>query len=1348
MAGNFIPKFIYKKYLENETAGKLNGTAMFVDVVGFTSMTQDLIEHGKAGAEVLSEVIYQIFEPIIDSVYIGDGWIISFEGDALTAVFPDSDRESAIRSACEIQRLLNQITLNTEYGEFPLQIRIGLSSGEIEWSIIESESQNTFYFRGSAIDKCSQCEHQAEPGEIIIDKDLKNEIKESIRAEKKNEKYYLIKNFKEKEKRVPSFKSVKIDESVISQFIPEAILNLRELGEFRNIVSLFISFSGDGNLDEFIKNIIKKVHRYGGYFNKVVFGDKGGIMLIIFGAPTAIEKSALRASDFALHLISSSEDFNIRMGITSGVVYAGMVGGGNRMEYTVLGEVVNLSARLALKASPGDMYMGENFKKRIEKEFRVKNMGTHELKGIKKEISIYSLKEKKHSEYSFYKGDFIGREKELEALKDSIEPMNENKFGGIIYIDGSAGIGKSRLIYELENELGKENYNWFYLPCDDVLRESFNPVVSFLKNYFEQKEENPEKENKKQFTIKFNSLTDKIDDETLKKELKRVKSIIGGLINLHWKDSLYEKLDPRGRYDNTLNAIKNLIKAESMIKPSVLIIEDGQWIDGETEEFLSMLVRNVENYPFTVILPARPEEDGSFFRLDLKDVKIKNIELAHLTAESSRTLVKEKLGGKPSPVLLKNVLERSEGNPFYIEQIILYLQDRKMLTEEKEVYDLKEKNFSIPGKISSVIISRIDRLEEKLKRTVKTASVLGKEFSVKVLSLMLDGKSIMNEIKQGEERLIWRAISELMYVFHHALIRDITYEMQLKKTLRRLHRLAAETMENLYKIDIEPHLGKIAHHYERAGVSEKAEEYLERAGDYAAGEYRNEEALGFYNRLYPYLEKDRKKLEINRKRGKILELTGRWDRAEDVFKECLKMSEKLKDDEKIAESKNNLGSVLFMKGKYQEALSLARESLQIFKELKNKKGMLSSLEILVVTRTHQADYDKAMEYLKQRLKIAKKIGDEEIIGSVNGDMAVIYVERGKHEKAMVYYKKQLKSAEKLENMRSIGVVVGNLGNLYYRLGDYRKAMDCYMRKLKISQELGYRRGACIAYGNAGNIYFCHEEYDRALEYYNKQLEISRELGDRYSQGVAFGQIGRVYFRKGDYDRAMEYFQKDLKMSEELNDKFGIGFQTGNIGKIHFNLGNYEKAMECFNKKLKISRELKDLLHESDSIFHIAEINKTREEYEKADKNYRKAIKIARELGNKYHLCEFLQRTAEFRLLRGEIKKAGLLNEKAYHIAREINRPDVVFHSKLLSCRLLSRKDKKKEAVSCLKDLLKEWEEDSIRAITYYELYKINNKEEFRKNALDLYRKLIKKTNKIEYKQKIDRLTSPPSTGKN
>lgn len=1278
-----IPDFIAEKYKQNKTSGSFEAAIMFIDISGFTAMTQELMKTGKEGAEVLSEIINNIFTPAINTIYVHKGFISTFAGDAFTAVFisagNEDKTENILKAAVKIKKIFNLIgEVSTKFGNFKLSVKIGLSYGTTDWGIIWGSKFSTYFFKGEAIIKSIDAQSAAELNEIICEESIVSNVQKSdeLKLTKKEDNHFILSSYEPAGKSgFVSIRENQEDYDNVEQknFIPQSVFKHKSAGEYRGVISCFVAFNQCEGWQTAVSRIIDSAIDYGGYFNKIDFYSGGAYALILFGAPIAKENLNIRACEFALTiqnpaLTSDIPDFKTKIGLTYETVFAGFIGSDKRCEYSVLGMSVNLAARFMVHAQGRDILIDKYLYRNTESNFESRFWHEYLFKGFKDEIPVFRLFAKTSDKSSsMYQGEMVGREEETVLLLEHLFRENNTDFGGVIYIDGIAGIGKSRLVNELKNlpEV-QEKYQWLYLPCDEILRKNLNPLVYFLRNYFSQSDQNSERMNKIYFNHKLKQTIGKTDDKIIKSELQRTKSILGALLNLHWENSVYEHLDSEGRYENTLFAVKNLIKAESLIKPVIIEIEDGHWIDPDSKKFLQLFVRNITKFPINIITTSRNNDDGSGFVFDLPDTEEKRIQLKYLSSEQSKNLVFTKISGlytealKPEDIPKSTydiIVEKSDGDPFYIEQIVLYLSENNLISEN---YTITEKFFKIPSSINTLIISRIDRLNSELKEIVKTASVLGREFAVNILTKMLNNKEIQPYLVEGEKETIWAMVNDLRYIFKHALIRETVYEMQLKQSLRETHLLAAETMEELYTDDLSKVYGELANHFEKAEKEDKIFEYFEKAGDSAKDKYMNELALDYYSRLIFYLTGYDEKVNLHTlvllKKTNILKLTGEWSKAEESYTEALLLSKDINDEilraeiniqlgdlykqksendkaefylgaaEKIFDKSGNksglarvfgmLGKIAFFKGNHNEATKLFEQQLLFAKEAKIDCETAKAYGNIGLVNFHKGNYKDAMKYYRLRLNIANETNDIREVCTTYGDIGIILRNQGDIEGAMQHFEKQQILAEEFGDKRSSANAIGRMGLIFAGQGKYKKAITCHNTHLQIAEELGDNHGISRAKGNIGNLKLYQGDYDGAMGNYLAQLNITQKLEDKRGTSIVLGNIGLIYDLQGNFDKAMEYYKKQLILAEELQDKRSISIAVVNMGNVYRDLEKYEEAMECFDKKLTIAKELNDKIGISIAVGNIGVVHRKTKNFAEAMQCFEEQLTLAKELGDK------------------------------------------------------------------------------------------------------------------------------------
>ncbi len=600
-----VPEFILQQRSAGASRGAFEAACLFVDITGFSAMTDALMEHGQAGAEALAGVMRSAFEPLIAAVFEFGGFVATHGGDSFMAVFRqegESDEFLARSLAAAVticQRAAAHPIFATPYGHSTVTAEIGLSAGEVRWGILEAVDRlrAAFYFAGAAIDGAVAAEHDGGPGQVVLHRALRPRLGERITTTPAGEHFRLISVDGPLPNARP-FVTHPVDAEAAAVFYPALPLDQAFGAEFRQVTHLFVSLPGirtEAQLDGFMQIVFGLLDRYGGLL-KLQFGDKGVHLLVTWGAPVAYEKDIQRALSFVLDLQTETA-LPINAGVTYLSAHAGFAGSELSEEYAVFGRGVNLAARFMTTAPRGEVWLDEHIARRAETEFEIEYVGERSFKGFTQPEKVYRLLERKELVETFYRGALTGRDPELHALADFVEPLWASRRRGddvmpMLVVWGEAGAGKSRLVHEFIATLqkdGRRRFGSFVAQSDVILRESLNPFRYWLKNYFGISEGLAEARNKRAFNRVVDDLIAATPDARLKDELDRTRSFLGALVGLYWPDSLYEQLDPQARHDNTLLALAALIQAAGLVEPVILVIEDVHWLDTDSQAFLLRL---------------------------------------------------------------------------------------------------------------------------------------------------------------------------------------------------------------------------------------------------------------------------------------------------------------------------------------------------------------------------------------------------------------------------------------------------------------------------------------------------------------------------------------------------------------------------------------------------------------------------------------------------------------------------------------------------------------------------------------------------------------------------------------
>ncbi len=1194
---SLIPDFIHNQYKNNQFAGEFIAAALFVDIAGFTSLTETLAQYHRDGAETLTSILNHTLGPHVAEVHRRGGIIPLFAGDAFVAIFPADEAafnkdialqraaEQAIQTAFAIQTYFqNASIVKTEHGDFEIGVKIGLSTGSVQWGIPGEAPHYAFYFRGPAIDNCTSAQQEAQVGQIVADKLFISGLPDQVSAKPgSNENYFQLLAY-QADTPPPARQLTAFEAEDLHSFIPEAILDMTTNAEFREVAPVFISFDAPNNIKQFhpfTNEVIKLANQYGGYFSQIEFGDKGGVFVVLFGAPVAYENQVERAAEFLHAMQRHNFEIRWRAGITFGIVWAGIRGAPERCEYGTVGDAVNLASRLAMKADWGKIWVDESVNLRLTQKYWLGALGEFPVKGKQKNVPVYQLFHKKEaSQDAYYNGEFIGRDYELAQLLDWTMPIFNGRFGGIVYVHGETGTGKSRLVHEFRRRLmGKYYPSTFYCPSEEIMRTSLNPFKSFLRSYFRQSGDKTREDNQYSFDTVFDYFLQQIpthhpDASEIKQELVRTRSILAAMVDIHWEDSLYESLEPKLRFENSLSAFKNFVKAAALSRPVIIQIENGQWLDPDSRRLLATLSRNVDNYAIIIICVNRYLDDGGKVEFEVDaSVQQQHLEVTPLDLQSIHQMVVQMLEGEVTKTAVAFLAVKSEGNPFYLEQLVLDLYERGLFYKNNAgIFDLRSVyDQDIPTNINTLLLSRLDRLENEVKHVVRTATVLGQEFELRVLSHMLKGDpQLINKVQVAEEKQVWTEKQSLHYLFQSTLLRDAAYSMQLRVRLRELHKLAAEGIENLFSDDLTPYFADLAYHYDAADLAEQAISWYIKAGKHAAERYANEEAITHFSRALT-LTRDKDlstRYDLLLQREKIYALIGNNAEQTADLEQLNQIADVLQDKFKLIEVslRHALYSVAI--GEYETAVTRAQDTTLLAQKHGDKRSEIDSQLCWGRALLRQGKYELAEQQFQQILHQAADTSQNVVADSLR-NLGIISVDLGEFEKAKTYYQKALKIYQDLHDQTGTTTTLNNLGVLYWTLDNYQEARKYYQEALTLYREMGNRKGEGMVLGNLGILLMTYGDYANALSYNQSALFIAQEIGIRLGQCFACLNLGLTYLFQDAIKEAQHYSELALKIAEEMGGVRFQGYAWTNLGHVLLHQGKPEEAQNAYRKALQV-----------------------------------------------------------------------------------------------------------------------------------------------------------------------------------
>ncbi|MEO7913689.1 MAG: adenylate/guanylate cyclase domain-containing protein [Roseiflexaceae bacterium] len=1002
-----------------------------------------------------------------------------------------------------------------------------------------------------------------------------------------------------------------------------------DTGEFRPVTVLFANFfpfsvtldllgedcdTAVNVLNAYYRRAQEVVHRYGGIVNKVdmyTFGDK---LMALFGAPTANEDDPLRAARAALDLRSAlaqanQEIFDLlnpqigrliqvdpqflkqRVGLNTGVVFAGQVGSARRHEYTVMGQHVNLAARLMSAAEEGAVIVSPATRRLIERHIAMQELAPVKLKGIEEPVliaqALHPYEIAQDARRGVARPQLVGREQEMQRMIAEARAALGSS-GRIIALAGEAGAGKTRLIEDAlqrlvmlsgDHENGIPPFFPYSVECQSYEQNTAYAVIrELLRQFFNlHLAENAAA----QLTIVERRVAE------LAPNVARFTPLLGDLLGVTFDDTpLTAALTPEQRHDRAQELVEALLVADAAKRPLMLIIDDLHWADASSLDLLARLLRRAPQVPLLLLLGYRMEPPIAEPWRELEYCA--RIEVRELSPESSTDLMRALLLGEP-PAELTALIERTQGNPFFVEEVVRGLVESGALARDASGWRLTRAldESAVPDSIEGVITARLDRLEDRSREVLQVAAVVGRRFPYPVLSGVVARRDgLLDQLQQlSEAELILPEEIErdLAYLFRHALTRDVAYEAILYARRRELHRRVARRIEELNPDRLDEQLALLARHYLLAEEWEPAFDYHLRAGRQAQGRYANREAIALYERA----------LQIVARLG-----TGDW--ALGTVSTVDSLSPIANPQSPIIELHERLGVVQALIGEYDTALEHYQAALDLLQQQADAAidGLVRLHHHIARVYAGRGDFETALEWIERALTLASQIQSLELAGCLDLGASILQ-RQGRYGPAIEWGERALQLAESLDSPRNQALALKRIGGTYRNMGENARALDILERCLTIYEQVQDLAGKADAHNDLANVCFELGRLAEARRHYEAGAEIKEAIGDVYGQGMIANNLGNTLKLQDDMDGAITQYQRSLEIFERLGSRYATGVLHMNLGATYIQRGDLKSAEERLRQSADLFNQVgaEDFLPELER--YLAELHLLRDELPKA-----------------------------------------------------------------------------------------------------------------------------------------------------
>jgi predicted ATPase/class 3 adenylate cyclase len=1001
------------------------------------------------------------------------------------------------------------------------------------------------------------------------------------------------------------------------------LAGLEAKGQRRHVTILFVDLSGFTSLSEkmdseelyslieqYIRILVNDVYKYEGTVDKLT----GDGLMALFGAPIAHENNAERALRAAIEMredvfrLSESDanlsgaDLNVHIGLNSGPVIVGGVGSNMLMNYTAIGDSVNMSKRLEENAGPGMILVSENVYRQTKELFEYQALSPLSLKGISQPVPAYTLMGSK-SKPGVVRGleglhaPMIGRENEMVQLSQMVARLAADRQGGLALVMGEAGLGKTRLVRELRSGLAPnalkvlEGHSLTYRKS--IAYWIFQDVVRSLLNIASDVPE----------TVLRQALHDKVQ-EVLSNGVEYTLPYLEHLMSLKLSDPQAEErlsyLTPEQLRQQTFLAFRDLLRAEANRVPLLVVLEDFHWADETSIDLFFFMFDVLRKAPIMIIAVSRSFESEVPALIQTRarqrlGENFRCVQLEPLPPEQSKQLFYSLLAIPNLPdELREQIIQRSSGSPFYLEEILRMLIETNVIYRDGEFWKLTPgadaSTIGVPDTLQGLILARFDRLNLPQKRLLQTAAVIGYQFNLQVLKLVMPGgneRDLQSVLKLLVEREFIVPRSNPMengYVFKNVIVSDTIYGTLLQRDRRELHARVADAIEEHYAGRLDSQVELLASHFLRGARLERALYYLILAGQKAARGYANEQARQQFEQALSLMTKidysTQQALQIHIGLGDVLVIIGEYQAGRDHYQVAL---ETISDED-------------------QQQFAAESVSLQ---------------RMIATTFERQGDYEKSLSRLHRA---------SQILSMYHLDLPV--------EQARIF---------------------NDMGWIYFRRGKTDQAETCLNQALELGRVTNQIDVIASIYNRLGGVFFQKEKFEQAVEYVHLSLELREKIGDIAAVARSYNNLGLLDWKRGNWDTALENFDQALRLQLNLGDVEGMIELNTNIGMLQLDRGNIDEARRCLSEALSTAQQIGHTYLVGLLSMNISNLYVFVENWPVALDYARRSLSSFKEIGTTDHLVELYAYTGLAWLGLGALDEAYKWGQDAINLFEQLGK---------------------------------------------------------------------------------------------
>jgi class 3 adenylate cyclase/tetratricopeptide (TPR) repeat protein len=1218
----------------------LSGSLMFCDISGFTAMSENLARLGKEGAELMAGVLNRFFERMIALAGGWGGAQMKFGGDAMLLLYSgEGHAERAAAAGLEMQAAMADFKhLVVGPDTYRLRMRIAIHSGRFFGaSVGQPDGVLHYMLVGPDVNRTAEIEGAGDPGQVVLSAPAAAQMGHSCRLTPLKSGVSRVRSL-EPPPRPARGEALAAPRDVLKRYLLPPLAaqlvghHLPGLsGEHRRVTAVFINLLGISPMleahgeaqaltqaDAYVKILVEVLDRHGGFLAGSDLAQEGDKLICLFGAPVSVEDgeaSALRAVlELDRQLAAAGLALRHRVGISAGFVFAGEIGSSSRREYTVIGDSVNLAARLMAAASPGEILVSKPTIERAGSGFEVRRLKPLRVKGKAAPVAVFRLARAEPEPRRQLAGSesipLVGREEELAALLRLAQDVSSHSRRRAAYICGDAGIGKSRLTAEVSARLEADGWQATWASCQmHTSRMPFAPWREPLRRLLGiASDDSPRVAAEKLGAAVARAAPEKAF----------IGSLVGGLLALPVEeDPSLASLEPANRRGLLTSLLIDLIVAAANERPLLLLFEDAHWADSSSMDLLAAILTHQESRLFAIVT-SRIAQPAPFL-VEAGEPAV--IHLRELAPEASRSLIAS--AANLSGADLDRVIARAQGNPLFLHEIA-----RSGVVSGE----------SLPDNVNDVILARLDRLPQEEKAVLRLASVIGSTFSLEALRALAAGSLNSHAIAQALQELQAlgftrsdTAESSSLF-FSHVLTREVAYETLPYAQRRQLHRRAAHYIEGR-EAALEAVCELLLHHYQLAEDAPKVVRFAAMSGDRAAAVFAADQAMEYYNLSLVTLaglsggfERDRSLLL--ERLGDCLDTAGRHGDAAGMFINSLNEWRAGRHRSRLVDAApaprpheadlcRKVAVSYERRSDYDESLNWVNEAIRV---LPTRPGITAaqvrSTKSLVLFR--KGLYEQAISWGRMGLALARGRKDLRQQAYAHHVLSGSYRELGKLKQALYHDRSSARLYHELGDLPGLARANSNLGLSYQMLGVLDAARYHYEVALSADERIANVSHAAIVRNNIAEVLLVQGQLAEAEAHLNEVVDAHRKgIARTALAGLAEVNLSRCSLRRGDLTAAWRHVQRGLRLLKSVGAE---GLHTeALLQRVELRLaeGDANRARRDVRRILKTVRELEAGVLEARAERLLGRAEAVLDDDEASRSHLRQSVLIARHAGAGY-----------------------------------------------------------------------------------------------------------------------------------